>query len=83
MKPNFTKMSVSELRAYVLEHREGDEAIRALFHHPSLNWVTMPPMFTEDGQPIKENIDRAEETLSQYLEKDNKYKIRSCFLPIF
>ena len=32
----------------------------------------MPPMFTEDGQPIEENIDRAEETLRQHFEKENK-----------
>jgi hypothetical protein len=70
MKPNFTEMSVSELRAYVLEHREDDEAIRALFHHPSLKWVTMPPMFSEDGQPIDENIHQAEEILRQQLEKN-------------
>jgi hypothetical protein len=68
MKPNFTEMSVSQLRAYVLEHREDDEAIRALFHHPSLKWVTMPPMFSEDGQPIDENIYQAEEMLRQQLE---------------
>ena len=72
MKPNFTEMSVSELRAYVLEHREDDEAIRALFHHPSLKWVTMPPMFAEDGQPIEENICQAEETFRQLIEKDNQ-----------
>ncbi|MCU0536802.1 MAG: hypothetical protein MUD14_23180 [Hydrococcus sp. Prado102] len=72
MKPNFTEMTVSELRAYVLEHREDDEAIRALFHHPSLQWVTMPPMFTEDGQPIEENIRQAEKTLRQHFEQENK-----------
>jgi hypothetical protein len=72
MKPNFTEMSVSQLRAYVLEHREDDEAIRALFHHPSLKWVTMPPMFTEDGQPIEDNIRQAEENFRQLIEKDNQ-----------
>jgi hypothetical protein len=30
MKPNYEEMSVPELRAYVLEHREDDEAIRVL-----------------------------------------------------
>jgi hypothetical protein len=34
MKPNFEEMSVPELRAYVLEHRDDIEAIRVLFHHP-------------------------------------------------
>ncbi|WP_198525380.1 DUF6887 family protein [Kamptonema formosum] len=49
MKPNFEQMSVPELRAYVLEHRDDIEAIRALFHHPSLKWKTMPPLFTPEG----------------------------------
>lgn len=72
MKPNFTEMSVSELRAYVLKHREDDEAIRVLFHHPSFKWVTMPPMFTEDGQLIEENIRQAEEKLREYIEQKNQ-----------
>lgn len=70
MKPDFEQMTVTELRAYVLEHREDDEAIRALFHHPSLNWVTTPPLYTEDGQPIAENIRQAEEALRQRIEKE-------------
>jgi hypothetical protein len=72
MKPNFAQMSVPELRAYVLKHREDDEAIRVLFHHPSLKWITMPPMFTEDGQPIEENIRQAEETLREYIEQKDR-----------
>lgn len=70
MKPNFEQMSVPELRAYVLNHREDDEAIRALFHHPSLKWITMPPLYTEDGQPIEKNILLAEEALRQRIEKE-------------
>lgn len=31
MKPNFEEMSFSDLRAYILTHREDDEAIRELF----------------------------------------------------
>jgi hypothetical protein len=72
MKPNFEEMSVPELRAYVLTHREDDEAIRALFHHPSLKWKTFPPMFTEDGQPVEENIRIAEEALCKKLEEDRR-----------
>jgi hypothetical protein len=71
MKPNFTEMTVSELRAYVLANRNDDEAIRALFHHPTLKYVTMPPMFTEEGQPIEENIRQAEEAFRQMIEKEN------------
>lgn len=65
MQPNFAEMSVPDLRAYVLKHRDDIEAIRALFHHPSLKWKTMPPMFTEDGVPIEENIRTAEEAIRQ------------------
>lgn len=31
MKPNFSQMTLSELRAYIKEHRTDDEAIRELF----------------------------------------------------
>ena len=31
MKPNFSEMSLSDLQAYVKEHRTDDEAIRELF----------------------------------------------------
>jgi len=71
MKPNFETMSVPELKAYVLDHREDDEAIRALFYHPSLKWTTFPPMY-EDGKPIEENIRIAEEALRKRLEQDRK-----------
>lgn len=74
MKPNFEEMSVPELRAYVLTHREEDEAIRALFHHPSLKWKTFPPMFTEDGKPIEESFRIAEEALRQQIAEEDKKK---------
>lgn len=72
MKPNYEEMSIPELRAYVLEHREDDEAIRVLFHHPSLKWKTFSPMYTEDGKPIEENIRLAEEELRKAIEKDRE-----------
>ncbi|BAZ09938.1 hypothetical protein NIES4071_17520 [Calothrix sp. NIES-4071] len=67
MKSNFEEMSVPELRRYVLAHRDDMEAIRALFHHPSLKWKTMPRLFKEDGSPIEENIRIAEEEIRQRL----------------
>lgn len=70
MKPNFEEMSVPELRAYVLSHRDDMEAIRALFHHPTLKYQKMPPMFTPDGKPIEENIRIAEEALRKRCEQD-------------
>lgn len=72
MKPNFKEMSVPELRKYVLTHREDMEAIRALFHHPSLKWTNMPPLVTSDGMPIAENIQIAEEAIKQRVEISNE-----------
>ncbi len=75
MKPNFSEMSVPDLRAYVLSHRDDVEAIRALFYHPSLidKYQTMPPMFNPDGTPNEENIRFGEETLRRSIERgDNK-----------
>ncbi|MHC5823539.1 MAG: DUF6887 family protein, partial [Nostoc sp.] len=36
-KPDFSKMSRQELRAYILAHREDDEAIEALIKRRSPN----------------------------------------------
>ena len=71
MKQNFEDMSVSDLRAYVLKHRDDIEAIRALFHHPHLKETIMPPLFNEEGVLIEENITVAEATLKQRIEHEN------------
>lgn len=72
MKPDFSKMSRKELKAYVLQHRQDDEAIRAYFYHPEAKRTKMPPLY-KDGKPIEENIKFAEETLRQWIErKHNK-----------
>ena len=68
MKPNFNEMTVAELRKYVLAHRDDMEALRALFHHPSLKYQQMPPLVTEDGVPIAENIRIAEEAIKKKAE---------------
>lgn len=46
MNPNFQAMSRKELRTYVLEHREDDEAFHAYMDKLETegNWVTMPPL---------------------------------------
>jgi hypothetical protein len=46
MKPNFNDMSVKELRAYVLTHRDDDEAFYAYIDKAKAEgkWVTMPPL---------------------------------------
>ena len=72
MKPNFEEMSVPDLRAYVLEHRDDIEAIRALFKHHYLKWQPMPPLCTPEGVPIQENIRIAEEALKQKIKKENQ-----------
>jgi flagellar motor protein MotB len=68
MKPNFNEMTVPELRKYVIAHRDDMEALRALFHHPSLKYQQMPPLVTEDGVPIAENIRLAEEAIKKKAE---------------
>lgn len=51
MKPDFRAMSKEDLRAYVLAHREDDEAIRELFSRRSPNSVVYT---TNDPEEIKE-----------------------------
>jgi len=72
MKPNFSEMSIPELRTYVRSHRDDIEAIRALFLHPSLidKYQTMPPMLNPNGTPNEENIRFGEEALRRRIERD-------------
>ncbi len=67
MKPNFAQMSTKKLRAYVLAHREDGEAVEILFSRrtPDGEAVIYPSMFTEDGQPIEENMRIIEEAITQ------------------
>lgn len=46
MKPNFEAMSRRELRAYVVEHPDDDEAFYAFVDRSEIegNWVKMPPL---------------------------------------
>ncbi|MDJ0675896.1 MAG: hypothetical protein QNJ36_11030 [Calothrix sp. MO_167.B42] len=50
MKPNFETMSKAELRAYVLEHREDWEALRALMSRRNPNGVKYNFPNTEEGR---------------------------------
>ncbi|MBN3874759.1 DUF6887 family protein [Nostoc sp. JL33] len=45
-KPNFQAMSHKELQAYVLAHRDNQEAFYAYVDklHAEANWVEMPPL---------------------------------------
>lgn len=58
-KPDFSKMSRKELRAYVLAHREDDEAIEALIERGSPNSPIYPfPQTNEDLKEMEEILKR-------------------------
>lgn len=50
MKPNFQAMSRKELRAYVLEHRDDNEAFYAYMDKSKAegNWIKHPPFKSID-----------------------------------
>jgi hypothetical protein len=58
MKPNFNGMTKSELRAYVLEHRDDLDAIEALFslHSSSESMLFHLPSSEEEWQQQIEQI---------------------------
>lgn len=61
MKPNFSEMSLSQLRAYIKEHRTDDEAIRELFvnrRSPDDTATWYPPPLDEEGMRIMEEAFR-------------------------
>jgi len=61
MKPNFNEMSLKELRAYMLENLDDDEAFYAFVDRSKAegNWVKMPPMKSvEDLDNYSEFIDK-------------------------
>jgi hypothetical protein len=75
MKPNFEEMSKAELRAYVLSHRDDDEAIRVFFgrrNPPDSEAKWYGPMCTPEGLPIEENIRIAEEAIRQKVDRDRE-----------
>ncbi|MEG4813856.1 DUF6887 family protein [Microcoleus sp. K5-D4] len=75
MKPNFEEMSRSELKAYVLSHRDDDEAIRIFFgrrNPPDSKATWYGPMCNAEGAPIAENIRIAEEAIKKRVEIDRE-----------
>jgi len=75
MKPNFEEMSKAELKAYVLSHRDDDEAIRVFFgrrNPPDSEAKWYGPMCTPEGLPIEENIRIAEEAIRQKVARDRE-----------
>jgi len=72
MKPDYTAMSKEELKTYVLQNREDIEAIRALFETPpDVEIKRYPPVVTEDGTPIEENIQIMERAIEDRIAQDN------------
>ena len=73
MKPNYKTMSKAELKAYVLEHREDIEAIRFLFEvPPGVKVKRYPPVATEEGIPIEENIRIMEQAIQERITQENQ-----------
>ncbi|MDJ0509148.1 MAG: hypothetical protein QNJ64_07830 [Crocosphaera sp.] len=71
MNRNFETMSKAELKAYVLEHRNDLEAIRYLFRiPPGVEVKKYPPVCTEDGLPIEENIRMMEKVIQKKIAQD-------------
>lgn len=59
MKPNFQTMSMKELRTYVLEHREDDEAFYALVDRrraANPNPILYPPPNTPEDREAMRRI---------------------------
>ena len=73
MKPNYETMSKAELKAYVLEHKEDIEAIRYLFAvPPGVEVKCYPPVSTEEGIPIEENIRIMEQAIQERITQENQ-----------
>jgi hypothetical protein len=58
-KPDFSQMSRQELKAYILTHREDDDAIEALIRMGNPNSTVYPfPQTAEDLQAMAEILKR-------------------------
>jgi hypothetical protein len=58
MKPDFKKMNKTELKAYVLEHRDDIEAVRELFSRRSPNGHRYPAPRTQEDMAAQMDIMR-------------------------
>ncbi|MBS3026919.1 MAG: hypothetical protein HCA25_07435 [Dolichospermum sp. DET50] len=74
MKPDFTEMSNSELRAYVRKNPNDWEALDILVSRrtPDSEATWYAPMVTAEGVPIEENIRLAEVAIQQQVMLDNQ-----------
>lgn len=71
MQPNFEQLSNKELIQYALTHRDELEPLRVLYSRrtPDEQATWYEPMIGEDGTPIEENIQLAQEAIHQRIEK--------------
>jgi hypothetical protein len=63
MKPDFSKMTRQELRAYILAHREDDDAIAALIKRANPNGSKFP--FPKTDADLKEMQEILRDKLSR------------------
>jgi aromatic ring hydroxylase len=66
MKPNFQEMSLSELHAYVLEHREDDEAFYTLIDRRK---VANPNRVTYSAPQTPEDLEEMRRIIREKLDK--------------
>ncbi|MBW4506209.1 MAG: hypothetical protein KME64_06830 [Scytonematopsis contorta HA4267-MV1] len=66
MKPNYEEMTVKELRAYAIEHRDDIEAVRILMDRHKNNFVRFPAPKTD------EEMQEQWEVLEQLIYEKNK-----------
>jgi hypothetical protein len=58
MKPDFKKMNKTELKAYVLEHRDNIEAVRELFSRRSPAGYRYPAPRTQEDIAVQTDVMR-------------------------
>jgi N-acyl-D-aspartate/D-glutamate deacylase len=68
MKPNFSQMTHQDLRAYVLDHRDDDDAIEALIkrrnpNSPKYRFPKTDEDLTEMEKILKEKLDASGEAV--------------------
>ena len=77
MKPNFARMSRSELKAYVRRNRDDWEALDILVSRrtPDSEATWYAPMVTAEGIPIEENVRLAEEAIQERITLENQKRV--------
>jgi hypothetical protein len=72
MKPNFSQMSRQSLRAYILEHRDDDEAIEALIAMGNPDSPVYPfPQTDEDFKTMEEILRKKIESTEKKIQPES------------